>query len=75
MKQCVPLKPVKWGFKVWLRAKAENGYVSAFDVYTGKMGQAVKHGLGARVVKELSSDVHHTYCHLYFDNFFSSVDL
>ena len=75
MKQYVPLKPVKRGFKVWLRAEAENGYVSAFDVYTGKKGQAVEHGLGARVVKELSSDLHHTYRHLYFDNFFSSVDL
>ena len=27
MKQYVPLKPVKRGFKVWLRAEAENGYV------------------------------------------------
>ena len=49
--------------------------VSAFDVYTGKKGQAVEHGLGARVVKELSSNLHHTYRHLYFDNFFSIVDL
>ena len=75
MKQYLPLKPIKRGFKVWMRAEAENGYVSAFDVYTGKKGQAVEHGLGARVVKQLSSDLHHTYRHLYFDNYFSSVDL
>ena len=58
-----------------MRAEAGNGYVSAFDVYTGKKGQAVEHGLGARVVKQLSSDLHHTYQHLYFDNYFSSVNL
>ena len=46
MKQYVPLKPVKMGFKTWLRAEAENGNVSAFD------------GLEVRVVKELSSDLH-----------------
>ena len=56
-------------------AEAENGYVSAFEVYTGKKGDSVEHGLGATVVKNLSNDLHHTYHHLYFDNFFSSVDL
>ena len=75
MKQYLPLKPIKRCFKVWMRAEAGNGYVSAFDVYTGKKGQAVEHGLGARVVKQLSSDLHHTYQHLYFDNYFSSVNL
>ena len=31
MKQYLTLKPVKWGFKVWMRVEAENGYVSAFE--------------------------------------------
>ena len=36
MKQYLPMKPVKRGLKVWMWAEAENGYVSAFEVYTGK---------------------------------------
>ena len=37
MKQYLPNKPVKRGFKVWVRADAVSGYVSEFDVYTGKV--------------------------------------
>ena len=74
MKQYVPLKPIKRTFKLEWRTDAENGYMSAFDVYTGKKIQVTEHGLGASVVKELSSDLHHTYCHPYFDNFVLSVD-
>ena len=37
MKQYVPKKPVKRGFKVWVRADAVSGYVSELDVYTGKV--------------------------------------
>ena len=48
--------------------------VSAFEVYTGKKESAEK-GLGANVVKIISCDLHHTHRHLYFHNFFSSVDL
>ena len=46
--------------------------VSAFEVYTGKKGDSMEHGLGATVVKNLSNDLHHTYHHLYFDNFWIS---
>lgn len=37
MKQYVPKKPVKRGFKVWVKADAVSGYVSEIDVYTGKV--------------------------------------
>ena len=37
MKQYLPKKSVKRGFKVWVRADAVSGYVSEFDVYTGKV--------------------------------------
>ena len=36
LKQYMPKKPVKRGFKVWMRADAVNGYVCEMDVYTGK---------------------------------------
>ena len=35
MKQYMPLKPVKRGFKVWAMADALNGYLVDFNVYTG----------------------------------------
>ena len=58
-----------------MRADSLNGYVSAFQVYVGKQGDAVERGLGAKVVKGLAEDLHGTYRHVYFDNYFSSVDL
>ena len=75
LKQFMPKKPTKRGIKVWMRADSLNGYVSAFQVYVGKQGDAVERGLGAKVVKGLTEDLHGTYRHVYFDNYFSSVDL
>jgi len=36
MKQFMPLKPIKRGFKVWAMADSSNGYLINFDVYTGE---------------------------------------
>ena len=36
VKQYVPKKPVKRGFKVWVRADAVSGYVSELNFYTKK---------------------------------------
>ena len=57
MKQYMPKKPVWRGLKVWTLADAHNGYVSLIDVYTGRKGDTTEHGLGARVVKDLCSDL------------------
>ena len=35
-KHYMPMKPVKQGIKVWVRADATNGFVSTMRVYTGK---------------------------------------
>lgn len=75
LKQYMPNKPIKRGIKVWMRADADNGYVSAFEVYTGKKGNTAEKGLGAKVVKGLSEQLYGSYRHVYFDNYFSSVDL
>ena len=45
MKQYMPMKPVKRGFKVWVRADAVNGYFCDFDVYVGRPGDGTT-GLG-----------------------------
>jgi hypothetical protein len=71
----MPLKPVRRGIKVWARAEASNGYVSAFQVYTGKQGGTTETGLGAKVVKTLTEDLKDLHRHLFFDNYFSSVNL
>ena len=35
MKHYLPKKPIKRGFKVWVRAQSATGYFSDFKVYTG----------------------------------------
>jgi hypothetical protein len=75
LKQYMPLKPVKRGIKVWAMSDAVNGYVSEFQVYTGKKKDSVERNLGSSVVKTLTQPYYNTYRHLYFDNFFSSIQL
>jgi len=74
MKRYMPAKPIKRGYKVWVRAD-ENGFVTRFQIYTGKSGNTSEKLLGARVIKDLTSDLKHLYYEIYFDNYFSSVDL
>ena len=74
LKQYLPLKPIKRGIKVWVLADSHNGYFCKFDVYTGKDGTAEK-GLGARVVKSLTSELKGKNHHIYFDNYFTSESL
>lgn len=75
LKQYMPLKPTKRGIKVWVAADSTNGYFSRFEIYTGKNGNNTEHGLGARVVKTLTSDLKGQFHHVYFDNPFTSLSL
>lgn len=76
MKQYMPLKPIKRGFKVWVMACAVSGYMYSFDIYTGKAVRGeVNFGLGEKVVLLLTRALEHLgYC-IFFDNFFSSIPL
>ena len=74
LKQYIPLKPVRRGFKIWMRADSTNGYICNFSVYTGKEESAEK-GLGEKVVKKLSRPLACGNYHIFFDNFFSTVNL
>ena len=58
-----------------MRADAESGYASAFEVYTGKKGDSVEQGLGSKVVLSLTADLKNSFRHIYFDNFFCSAGL
>ena len=75
LKQYMPKKPVKRGIKVWVLGDAQNGYFTRFDVYTGKKGDGTDTGLATRVVTELTNHLHNKYHHVFFDNFFTSVEL
>ncbi|CAG4963107.1 unnamed protein product [Parnassius apollo] len=55
LKQYMPLKPIKRGFKVWVRADSATGYVYQFEIYTGKSSDnSPELGLGANVVKKIN---------------------
>ena len=77
MKQYLPMKPVKRGFKVWVRADAVNGFCCDFDVYVGKASDGVTRevGLGESVVLKLSEPLCGGNYQVYCDNFFSSISL
>ena len=69
LKEYMPMKPIKRGTKVWVRADSRNGYFSQFEVYTGKKKGAIEHQLGARVVKDLTKELQGKWHRVYFDNF------
>ena len=73
-RQYLPSKPIKWGVKVWVLAESTTGYVSRFQVYTGKEGEQEK-GLSHRVVTDLMERFQNKHFRLYMDNFYTGVDL
>ena len=68
------MKPVRRGFKSWVRADSNNGYICDFSVYTGKKESAEKN-LGPKVVNKLAEPLAGGNYHIFFDNFFSTVKL
>ena len=54
---------------------SHNGYFVDFIVYTGKEGDTAVKGLGNQVVLSLTSQLHGKHHVVYFDNFFTSVEL
>ena len=72
LKQYMPMKPTKHGFKVWCRCDATNECTCSFQVYTGKVVVAVQKDLGSRVVYAVSETILDKGYHLYFDSYLSS---
>ena len=75
MKQYVPKKPIKRGFKAWVRADAVTGYVCEFDIYTGKGNNEREYGLGGSVVKKLAEKLKGKLYTIFCDNFLTSAKL
>ena len=74
MKQYLPMKPIKRGYKVWMLAD-ESGYCLKFDVYTGKKDNKTTKDLGAKVVISLVQGLEGKNHKVYFDNYFTNVHL
>lgn len=75
LKQYLPMKPIKRGYKVWCRADSQTGYLIEFQVYEGKgADRPANVGLGEHVVLSLIDGVE-AGTQLYFDNFFTSTRL
>ena len=69
--------PTKWGIKVFVLADAINGYVKAFQVYTGKKNCRGRSdvGLCTNVVLDLLSEYRNSGLTVYMDNYYSSPQL
>jgi hypothetical protein len=70
------MKPVKCRYK--LCHADMSGYIYEYDVYQGKMyHEASKNhsGLCQKVMKKLTSSLHHSYCIVIMDKYFISFEL
>lgn len=74
LRQYMPMKPIKRGYKVWVRVD-NSGYVLQFQIYTGKIKDIREQNLGSRVIKDLTRDLIGKCYEIYFDNYFNSVEL
>ena len=64
LKQYLPKKPIKRGFKVWTLADSKNGYVYDFEICKGKNTER-DCTLGEQVVKRLVVDLEFSYRKLF----------
>lgn len=78
IKQFIKGKPVRFGYKLWALCGV-SGYCYNFSLYTGKDAQSSNSSgdsLGSRVVKKLLEVCTDPSAHVvYFDNFFSNMQL
>ena len=80
LRQYLPKKPHRWGIKVWARCGV-SGIVYNFEIYTGAESKTTGDiggdlGVGGNVVKRLVAGLKKDCGHkVYFDNYFSSVNL
>lgn len=79
LKQYMPMKPIKRGYKIRCLADSHTGFISNFEVYTGKSdaseGEFKDCQMCERVVLELSKCFSNSNRILVFDNFFTTFTL
>ena len=67
-------KPIKWGFKFQFQCFSKSVYLYQFDMYLGKKTKTY-FGLGKSVVLCLCENLKNSYCYVFFDNFFTILNL
>ncbi|XP_047004819.1 piggyBac transposable element-derived protein 4-like [Schistocerca americana] len=79
LKQYMLMKPAKRGYKIWCLADANTGFISNFDVYTGKSVASRQEfkdcQMCEKVVLELCKPFFNSNRNAIFDNFFSTFRL
>lgn len=78
LKQYMPLKPVKRGYKIWVLADAKSGFIMKFDPYTGKDTTTFSSNSATmceKVVLNLCDVIETTLCLVAYDNFFTTYNL
>lgn len=78
LRQYMPDKPEKFEIKFWARCDGRTSYMSMYQLFTGKRDRTpiqLQHGLGYRVVHDLTRDLGGLNHHVYLDRFFTGVTL
>lgn len=73
LKQYMPKKPIKRGYKVWMRCD-QCGFACEFQIYTGKTDE-IERNLGEIIIKNLSQKLLGKNHIVFFDNYFTSYKL
>ena len=75
MKQYMPQKPNRWGYKMFLLAGGASGICYDFILFTGKQGGS-QHGFCTDIVLQLCETVPRSLNHkLYCDNYYTTIRL
>ena len=75
MKQYVPQKPIKRGYKMWCLCDSTNGYLYNMALNTGATESTKEGSLSSRVVQNQIQPLYGANHHIYMDNYFSSIVL
>ena len=74
MRPYVKNKPIKLQFKCWYHCPSKTGYLYQFHKYLDKKKRR-EENLGSSVTLPLTECLEHTYCTIFYENFFNSPSL
>ena len=72
LKQYLPMKPTKWGFKAYLLCEAISGYCIRHKFFSGPGKDEFK---PKNICTDLASGFENQKYHIYIDNFYTSIPL
>lgn len=75
IRQYNPMKPTKYGFKVWAAVSNPSQYIYNLSVYEGNAGEAAATGLATKVVLDMTRGLEHKGHTVVTDQFFTGCSL